>query len=267
MSKWIVITILLLASGLFAVLQEPMLFLNPGQIITGHAKIEGDCFQCHDALLGPSDAKCITCHKPSKIGAEKSGKIAFHQQLQESRCTNCHTDHMGANAGKTTHGFDHSLLIATEQKSCQKCHTPPQNNLHKDMTKQCDNCHGREKWRPATLDHTRLFRFDSHHPDKCTDCHENNVFDRYTCYSCHEHSPSKIRHEHLEEGIRNFQNCTACHRSGDEDEAERIWRTLRRQGISPDSIGKAQRPLDYGLDKQGRNQHRHKEHEDHHDDN
>ena len=228
MSKWIVITTILLASGLFAVLQEPMLFLNPGQVITGHSKIEGDCFQCHDALLGPSDEKCITCHKPSKIGVNKRGKVEFHQQLQESRCINCHTDHIGTGAAKATRVFDHSLLISTEQKSCEKCHTPPQDSLHKEMTKNCNQCHGMEKWKPATLDHTRLFSFDRHHPDKCTDCHENNVFDLYTCYSCHEHSQGKIRKEHWEEGIRNYDNCVACHRNADEDDAKRAWKSIRR---------------------------------------
>ena len=240
MAKWLVITALLFASGLYAVLQEPMLFLNPGQLITGHAKIAGDCFQCHTPLLGPGDEQCIVCHKPDKIGVGKNSKVAFHQQLQTDRCVNCHSEHIGKNAAKTIRVFDHSILIPTEGILCRKCHTPPEDNWHKDMRKQCDQCHGTEQWKPATLDHSRLFRFDRHHPDKCTDCHENNIFDRYTCYSCHEHSPAKIREEHLEEGIRNFQNCTACHRSGNEDEAERIWKDLRRRGIAPDSIGKAQ---------------------------
>jgi hypothetical protein len=35
----------------------------------------------------------------------------------------------------------------------------------------------------------------------------------------------KIREEHVEEGIRDYEKCTECHRSGDEDEAKRIWRS------------------------------------------
>ena len=52
----------------------------------------------------------------------------------------------------------------------------------------------------------------------CITCHIENVYTDYTCFGCHEHSRSGIRAEHLEEGIRNWENCVKCHRSGDEDE-------------------------------------------------
>ncbi len=263
MSKQIVITILLFASGLFAVLQNPTLFLDPGQVTTGHSKIERDCYQCHSPLLGPSDEKCIACHKPGKIGAGKPNKAAFHQQLKEQLCVNCHTDHKGADTGKATRVFDHSLLTLTNQNSCESCHSRPQDKLHKDIAKKCDQCHGMDKWKPATLDHSRWFRFDRHHPEKCTDCHENNLFDSYTCYSCHEHSPSNVKREHLEEGIRDFQNCTACHRSGDEHEAERLWWEMRQRGISPSDFGKSPLPIDDGAQYYNRKRFRDN---DHHDD-
>lgn len=32
----------------------------------------------------------------------------------------------------------------------------------------------------------------------------------------------------MEEGIRDFENCVKCHRSADEDEAERAWKSIRR---------------------------------------
>lgn len=57
----------------------------------------------------------------------------------------------------------------------------------------------------------------------------NNDYSSYTCYGCHEHSRSKIREEHVEEGIYDYENCVECHRSGDEDEAEYIWRTKRME--------------------------------------
>jgi hypothetical protein len=47
-----------------------------------------------------------------------------------------------------------------------------------------------------------------------------NDYKKYTCYGCHEHTPANIRREHVEEGIRNFDNCVECHRSGDKDEAK-----------------------------------------------
>jgi hypothetical protein len=230
MSKRIVITILLFAVGLFVTLQNPMIFLDPGPVITGHTKIEGDCFQCHTPLLGPNDEKCIACHKPAKIGVGKPGKLLFHHQLQENRCVNCHTDHIGIEAAKATHTFDHSLLVSLSQNACQKCHTSPKDTLHRDMTltSGCAQCHGTEKWKPATIDHTKYFEFDMDHEAKCSVCHTTTDYKKYTCYECHEHSPEKIRQEHWEEGIRNYETCVTCHRNADEDEAERAWESIRK---------------------------------------
>jgi hypothetical protein len=69
---------------------------------------------------------------------------------------------------------------------------------------------------PATFDHDKYFVLDRDHNVKCVTCHERNDYSRYTCYGCHEHSPEKIRREHIEEGIRDFKNCVECHRSADE---------------------------------------------------
>ncbi len=273
MSKWILAPILLFAAGLGVVLQFPLPFLNPGRVTAGHAKIERDCFQCHDALRGPGDEKCIACHEPGEIGRENPGKVAFHRELREDRCLNCHTDHKGTDAAKATRVFDHSLLAPTNQKSCRQCHISPRDGLHRQSKGECATCHSNERWKPATFDHDRYFRFDRHHPADCASCHPHGRYDRYTCYDCHEHSPGKIRREHLEEGIGDFENCTACHHSGDEDEAERIWRDRRRRGIPPGDIGKSPWPLEGGSLDRGGFQRRHRDHdeddddpdEDHHD--
>ena len=42
----------------------------------------------------------------------------------------------------------------------------------------------------------------------------------YTCYGCHEHSRSKIREKHVEEGITDYENCIECHRHGEADEGK-----------------------------------------------
>jgi hypothetical protein len=224
----LVLLMLLFTAGLSVVLLKPDLFVNPGPLIKGHGKIQGDCFQCHAPLLGPSDAKCIACHKVAEIGAKKTNTIRFHQRLLEQSCTGCHTDHIGKKAAKATREFDHSLLTSTWLTSCNDCHVKPADPLHKGVPTNCQSCHQPEKWRPATFDHSRYFRFDKDHRTECSTCHVGNRYDRFTCYECHEHSPAKMRREHIEEGIRDFENCAECHRSADEDEAERIWKQKRR---------------------------------------
>ena len=78
-------------------------------------------------------------------------------------------------------------------------------------------------------------------------CHIDNDYSNYTCYGCHEHSRSKIREEHVEEGIYDYENCVECHRSGDEDEAECIWRSKR------------------GKSNEGNQSYYRREHDDEHD--
>jgi hypothetical protein len=68
----------------------------------------------------------------------------------------------------------------------------------------------------------------------------DNDYSNYTCYGCHEHSRSKIREEHVEEGIYDYENCEECHRSGDEDEAKHLWKAKRRK--SGDGKSNSQHP-------------------------
>jgi hypothetical protein len=228
-TRLIVLTLLFIA-GIFAVLQAPDIAVSPGALIKGHEKIEGDCFQCHTPLLGPREKKCIACHKIKEIGAKKPDRTRFHQRLAENDCAGCHTDHIGRDAAKATRAVNHGLLGAGWQTNCHDCHAKPKDSMHKSITGKCETCHQPEKWRPATFEHARYFEFDRYHPADCASCHLNERYDRYTCYACHEHSEANVREEHLEEGIRDFENCTECHRSGDEDEAERIWHG-KRQGF------------------------------------
>lgn len=219
---------LLFAAGLYIVLQAPDLLVNPGTLLKGHEKIEEDCFQCHTPFLGPSDAKCITCHKLGEIGTKKPETARFHQRLNKTYCAGCHTDHVGKDAAKATREFDHNLLEPNWREVCYECHAKPTDTLHKSVTTVCVTCHVPNAWKLATFDHSRYFRFDRDHPATCATCHPTGRYDRYTCYECHEHSEADVRAEHLEEGIRDFETCTDCHRSGDEDEAERLWKAKRR---------------------------------------
>ena len=66
------------------------------------------------------------------------------------------------------------------------------------------------------------------HNATCSTCHVGNDYSRYTCFGCHEHTPSNIRAKHEKEGIRNFENCVACHRSASGGN-EREGRSERRK--------------------------------------
>ena len=190
-----------------------------------HREQELNCSTCHNQddwqpasidhekyFISVSDRKCTGCHKKPND--------KFHRK-QDLDCGLCH----GLNKWKPA-SFDHDQYFrSTGKKTCTECHKKPDDKLHSQLKGQCDTCHSLKKWKPATFEHDEYFRFDKDHKTECVTCHENDDYSQYTCYGCHEHSRGKIREEHEEEGIRDYEKCTECHRSGDEDEAKRIWRS------------------------------------------
>jgi hypothetical protein len=214
----------------------PHLMISPGQPIAAHTEIASDCFACHTPFFGSTPGKCIGCHKVAEIGikttkglpiGDEKKNVAFHQKLIEEDCVACHSDHNGVMAFRPISRFTHELVAASVRERCEGCHANPDDSLHRRIEGNCRECHSIEAWKPATFDHDEHFRFDRHHPADCESCHIDNDYARYTCYGCHEHSRSRIREEHYEEGIYNYENCVECHRSGDEDEAEWRWRSRK----------------------------------------
>ncbi|MDT3671484.1 MAG: cytochrome c3 family protein [Aromatoleum sp.] len=203
----------------------PELMVAPGKLIPGHRDLESDCFACHQSFLGASADRCMTCHEPQNIGrlttegqpiAKPLTTTPFHQKLVKDDCVACHSDHAGVKRYRQQGRFSHALLQPDSRNQCETCHKSPTDALHRQITGNCGECHGQEKWVPATFDHDKYFRLDRDHNVKCVTCHERNDYSRYTCYGCHEHTPENIRREHIEEGIRKFDNCVECHASADE---------------------------------------------------
>lgn len=220
---------LVLAANLvvFAILAivYPHLMVGPGKLIPGHATLETDCFACHAAFTGAESQRCIACHKPEDIGRlTTTGQpiqkpltaTPFHQKLIRQDCVACHSDHAGVKRFRPTGHFNHRLLQQATRDACQSCHKAPQDALHRQIEGNCNQCHSQDHWTPATFDHDKFFILDRDHNVRCATCHVGNDYSRYTCYGCHEHTPASIRREHIEEGIRDFDNCVECHRSADE---------------------------------------------------
>ena len=203
----------------------PQLMIAPGKLIHSHKQLDTHCFACHTPFRGVVSERCTTCHKPDDIGrllttgqaiAKPLTSPLFHQQLNSQDCLACHSDHAGVKRFMQQGRFNHALLQKATSEQCQNCHKPPTDSLHQQITGNCSQCHTQEKWVPTTFNHTQYFSLDGDHNTRCVTCHVGNDYSRYTCYGCHEHSPESIRREHIKEGIRNFDNCVACHRSSSE---------------------------------------------------
>ena len=156
-----------------------------------------------------------------------------------------------------------------ELKDCINCHKKPIDSAHNKASENCFQCHTTKNWTSSTIDHREYFRFDKHHSSDCESCHPNANYSEYTCYNCHEHSQRKIRKEHVEEGIRDFENCVTCHRSGDEDEAKRNWKEEKSHSDSKRIYKKDsnyQRSKKH-ISKKERNKDKKHSDDDEHDDN
>ncbi len=200
--------------------------------------LRANCNSCHD-VQKPKDKlhdyatrSCGECHSTS---GWKPASFDHKTLASAQRCIDCHKgevlkDHLHSSAGdncSTCHGtsgwkpasFDHKMLASAQR--CIDCHKGevPKDRLHSSTGANCSTCHGTRAWRPASFDHDRYFRLDRDHRASCSTCHKDSSdFKKYTCYGCHEHTPSNIASEHREEGIRNYQNCMRCHKSGSDED-------------------------------------------------
>lgn len=112
--------------------------------------------------------------------------------------------------------FAHDLLQVARRDQCQGCHQTPLDALHQGSPRACGQCHSQDAWTPATFDHAPLFSLTGDHAAPCNSCHVGKDYRTYTCYGCHEHARSKIREKHVEEGIRDYEDCVKCHRSSED---------------------------------------------------
>ncbi len=226
--RWVLTAIAVILAVLVALaFIYPHRMVSPGPLIAGHEKLTADCFACHAPLRGAVAERCISCHVVANIGlrtttgaqiARTAGKAPFHQSLTSKNCMACHSDHPLPSFTATSRAkFAHSLLDPAISSKCTTCHTAPVNDVHRDRAATCSQCHSQDRWKPATLDHSRFFELDRDHNAACATCHTNSDFSRYTCVGCHEHQPSGLRAKHLKEGISNFENCASCHRNAHDE--------------------------------------------------
>ncbi|MBK9734494.1 MAG: class III cytochrome C family protein [Saprospiraceae bacterium] len=158
----------------------------------------------HNLLEPATVQSCLDCHQKQED--------VLHSVLSTA-CNNCHS----FENWKTITRFDHDMINKDQSQNCINCHQKPKDKLHTGIIGNCLSCHSITKWKPATFEHSSYFVLDQDHNTDCIICHKNNNFETYTCYGCHEHTPSNIAAKHREEGINNFVNCVKCHKSADED--------------------------------------------------
>lgn len=180
----------------------------------------GDCHREYQADFVATHVRdwgddCMACHD----GKDRFSKGAFDHAAAKFRlegahaktgCTECHQ------RTRTLAGFNEA------PSACIGCHRD--DDEHKgSMGSDCGECHGVDTWEGARFDHEFPLDHGGEGTIACKVCHEDRAnYKSYTCYGCHEHSPSRIRAKHDEEGIsgRELDDCVRCHPTGREHEGE-----------------------------------------------
>src|SRR5215469_9822856 len=88
---------------------------NPGEFSNPHRYFAQHCATCHEnSFTSVKDSACLTCHAAigSHIEAAKLGDFASaHEDLQGTRCAECHQEHRGLRS-----------LVIREGALCVECH-------------------------------------------------------------------------------------------------------------------------------------------------
>ena len=208
----------------------------PGPVISGHAKIEAGCRNCHVAFAKTKqNTLCLDCHKD--VARDVSAATGFHGKslnVVKADCVTCHTDHLGRDADivrldKDT--FDHRatdfpLHGAHPQVACNACHAPGklhreaktqciachrEDDVHKGaLDEKCATCHNEQDWRAAAtaFDHASSTKYPligGHVGVACGLCHADRTYKSTptACVDCHKADDAHAG--------RNGTDCKSCH--------------------------------------------------------
>jgi len=217
------------------------LLLMPGQLISGHAKFEERCENCHEKLKKANQSgRCLGCHDHADIARDIKEQKGFHGRLakrESNDCRHCHTDHKGRDRD-IVHldpaAFDHrqtdfQLEGAHRRAACGLCHSHrfkkysqapsacfdchEADDSHKGkLGKECGKCHNEKGWRKQKFDHNKDTKYKligRHEKVDCKLCHAGEVYKNTPrdCVSCH-----LINDSH---NGKNGRKCEKCHTSRD----------------------------------------------------
>ncbi len=215
----------------------------PGPLVEGHAKLEKDCANCHEAFTKASQSRlCLSCHKDiakdRELGRGMHGK---RNDAAKSECKQCHTDHKGRDADVVqfdretfNHVFTNFQLTGGHKNAtCDSCHLPKVKlrnapnrciDCHRDTDPHkgrlgdgCQSCHSEDSWtRVRAFDHSKtLFPLTgSHEKVACSSCHANEKYKGVStvCSTCHQ--LQDVHQGHY------GGKCEACHQATK-------WKTVR----------------------------------------
>jgi hypothetical protein len=242
---WVALPLALLTLGATAARAQ----ISPGELSQQHAFLEGmkNCLRCHDLGEGPSDEKCLACHKEIAVGIDN--RCGYHFGVTgkgRKDCYECHSEHAGRDFQlvhwpRGVNNFDHletgyELAGKHGGLKCRDCHRS--DLIVEDMTRFGDQVDVARTFLGLGTDcvacHANEHRGQL--GNECLTCHSNDGwkpaagFDHrktayplagkhlaVACAGCHPTSDQRdSAYPASERFVRytglSFGNCTPCHR-------------------------------------------------------
>lgn len=177
--------------------------LSPGKLSEHHAKMDGECAQCHQARTDVVDLRCERCHDPAQTlrmshGAHESiaGPLATHTATHADNvaCATCHRDHQGR-------AF---VMKRVDDRECSRCHTTVKSFAsHPEFSVV----------KAAVTSGVGLFKFTHNkHIAASPTAHAAVRASGTTCESCHRPTADRRKFEPMT--FENSCSGSACHTDG-----------------------------------------------------
>lgn len=222
---------------------EPL--VSPGPLTQAHADLEGDCRNCHSAIVGVEREKCVWCHAgdTALLGRQPT---AFHAEI--GACSGCHVEHQGrrANLNAMDHAFLADSLLSTLRQDPEWSDSPLAIRIHMTELHRGDTLADRDfNAQTFTLDCAACHAFEQPHfgymGRDCAQCHNLSrwTIDAFVhppasstaCIQCHQPPPSHMM-EHFKmlsqpvarEPHAPVESCFVCHQTT-------AWNDIRKIGF------------------------------------
>jgi len=112
-----------------------------------------------------------------------------------------------------------SVSETVDPHECVCCHEEPVVHIGLFGIK-CARCHTLDAWKPAMLvRHIFLLDHGGEGNLDCSTCHIS-TYASNDCFACHDHDPELVNQSHLDEGLKEFENCIECHPTGESGEGK-----------------------------------------------
>lgn len=198
---WIIGAVLF---AVFAVTAAGQDMLTPGHIDGEHAERINLCSTCHEPLAGPTDSKCLSCHK--NMTRARLRKSNVHYEL-DMACSECHKLHGVAigearlRPGAEVHPGARAFMEGKHSRlDCRRCHSGGQ---YKRVSKACESCHDQRPHGPTIR-------------SGCAKCHTAITWEKATSKHAtgligkHETAPCGACHRNID-ASQTPRDCAACH--------------------------------------------------------